>query len=156
MEAKRKEAERSIANLLKVIEGGVLSDAVMGRLAKLEEQKSALSEAIEAENVKAALLEDEHSIRVYFERFMNADFGNPETRNMVMEYFVDKLYLYDDKLVATFFYSEDKTELAWDEQGRLSISPFVDGEAAKFGRFPFGSTRMKKPSGYGGLTCLPT
>ncbi len=188
LEAKRKEAERSIANLLKVIEGGVLSDAVMGRLAKLEEQKSALSEAIEAENVKAALLEDEHSIRVYFEsgvlsdavmgrlakleeqksalseaieaenvkaalledehsirvyfeKFMNADFGNPETRNMVMEYFVDKLYLYDDKLVATFFYSEDKTELAWDEQGRLSISPFVDGEAAKFGRFPFGSTR---------------
>lgn len=141
LEAKRKEAERSIANLLKVIEGGVLSDAVMGRLAKLEEQKSALSEAIEAENVKAALLEDEHSIRVYFERFMNADFGNPETRNMVMEYFVDKLYLYDDKLVATFFYSEDKTEIAWDEQGRLSISPFVDGEAAKFGRFPFGSTR---------------
>ena len=156
LEAKRKEAERSIANLLKVIEGGVLSDAVMGRLAKLEEQKSALSEAIEAENVKAALLEDEHSIRVYFERFMNADFGNPETRNMVMEYFVDKLYLYDDKLVATFFYSEDKTEIAWDEQGRLSISPFVDGEAAKFGRFPFGSTMMKKPSGYGGLTCLPT
>ena len=56
-----------------------------------------------------------------------------------MEYFVDKIYLYDDKLVATFFYSEDRTEISWGELGDLVIDPFVKGEAAEFDVFPFGS-----------------
>ena len=71
---------------------------------------------------------------------MRADFDNPQTRDAVMEYFVDKIYLYDDKLVATFFYSEDRTEISWRELGDLVIDPFVKGEAAEFDVFPFGST----------------
>lgn len=64
-----------------------------------------------------------------------------EIRDAVMEYFVDKIYLYDDKLVATFFYSEDRTEISWGELGDLVIDPFVKGEAAEFDVFPFGSTK---------------
>lgn len=141
LEAKRREVEKSTANLLKVIEKGVLSDAVTDRLVQLEEQKAALDEAIKAEHVRAALFEDEHSIKAYFDKFMRADFDNPQTRDAVMEYFVDKIYLYDDKLVATFFYSEDRTEISWGELGDLVIDPFVRGEAAEFDVFPFGSTK---------------
>lgn len=141
LEAKRREVEKSTANLLKVIEKGVLSDAVTDRLVQLEEQKAALDEAIKAEHVRAALFEDEHSIKAYFDKFMRADFDNPQTRDAVMEYFVDKVYLYDDKLVATFFYSEDRTEISWGELGDLVIDPFVKGEAAEFDVFPFGSTK---------------
>ncbi len=126
-------------SMLKVIEKGVLSDAVTDRLMQLEEQKAALDEAIKAEHVRAALFEDEHSIKAYFDKFMRADFDNPQTRDAVMEYFVDKVYLYDDKLVATFFYSEDRTEISWGELGDLVIDPFVKGEAAEFDVFPFGS-----------------
>ena len=143
LEAKRREVEKSTANLLKVIEKGVLSDSVTDRLLQLEEQKTALDEAIQAEHVRAALFEDDHSIRAYFDKFMRADFDNLETRDAVMEYFVDKIYLYDDKLVATFFYSEDRTEISWDELGDLVICPFVKGEAAEFDCFPFGSTKIK-------------
>ena len=143
LEAKRREVEKSTANLLKVIEKGVLSDSVTDRLLQLEEQKTALDEAIQAEHVRAALFEDDHSIRAYFDKFMRADFDNPETRDAVMEYFVDKIYLYDDKLVATFFYSEDRTEISWDELGDLVICPFVKGEAAEFDCFPFGSTKSR-------------
>ncbi|WP_031477038.1 hypothetical protein [Agathobaculum desmolans] len=57
--------EKSTANLLKVIEKGVLSDAVADRLMQLDEQKAALDEAIKAEHVRAALFEDEHSIKAY-------------------------------------------------------------------------------------------
>ena len=111
------------------------------RLMQLDEQKAALDEAIKAEHVRAALFEDEHSIKAYFDKFMRADFDNPQTRDAVMEYFVDKIYLYDDKLVATFFYSEDRTEISWGELGDLVIDPFVKGEAAEFDVFPFGSTK---------------
>ena len=96
---------------MKVIERGVVSETVTERLPQLEEQRRALNEAIEAENVRAALCEDEHSIRAYFEKFLHADLDNPETRDRVLEYFVDKIYLTYDGLMMTSWYSEDRTEV---------------------------------------------
>ena len=65
LEAKRREVEKSLANLVKVIERGVVSDTVTQRLAQLEEQKSALNDAIGTENVRVSLCEDRHSIQAY-------------------------------------------------------------------------------------------
>ena len=141
LEAKRREVEKSLANLVKVIESGLISETVTERLVQLEEQKRALNEAIEAENVRAALCEDEHTIKAYFEKFLHADFDNPETRDQVLEYFVDKIYLTDDGLVVTSWYSEDRTEITWDMLCGEDGNPFVKGEAVKFDCFPFGSTK---------------
>ncbi|HJG29800.1 MAG TPA: hypothetical protein K8U80_00185, partial [Collinsella ihuae] len=69
-----------------------------------------------------------------------ADFDNPETRDQVLEYFVDKIYLTDDGLVVTSWYSEDRTEVTWDMLYGEDGNPFVKGEAVKFDCFPFGST----------------
>ena len=142
LEAKRREVEKSLANLVKVIESGLISETVTERLVQLEEQKRALNEAIEAENIRAALCEDEHTIKAYFEKFLHADFDNPETRDQVLEYFVDKIYLTDDGLVVTSWYSEDRTEVTWDMLYGEGGNPFVKGEAVKFDCFPFGSTRF--------------
>ncbi len=140
LEAKRREVEKSLANLVKVIESGLISETVTERLVQLEEQKRALNEAIEAENIRAALCEDEHTIKAYFEKFLHADFDNPETRDQVLEYFVDKIYLTDDGLVVTSWYSEDRTEVTWDMLYGEDGNPFVKGEAVKFDCFPFGSS----------------
>lgn len=142
LEAKRREVEKSLANLVKVIESGLISETVTERLVQLEEQKRALNEAIEAENIRAALCEDEHTIKAYFEKFLHADFDNPETRDQVLEYFVDKIYLTDDGLVVTSWYSEDRTEVTWDMLYGEDGNPFVKGEAVKFDCFPFGSTTL--------------
>lgn len=141
LEARRKEVEKGIANLMKAIEGGALSDTLIERLNQLEAQKASLNDAIQAENVKVSLCEDEHSIKAYFEKFLHADFDNPETRDKILEYFVDKIYLYDEKLVVTSWYSEDKTEITWDMLKGADGDPFVKGEAAEFDCFPLGSTK---------------
>lgn len=83
---------------------------------------------------------DKHGIKAYFEKFLHADFDNPETRDMILEYFVDKIYFYDEKLVVTSWYSEDETEITWDMLKGADGDPFVKGEAAEFDCFPFGST----------------
>ena len=90
------------------------------------------------------LIEDEHTIKAYFEKFLHADFDNPETRDQVLEYFVDKIYLTDDGLVVTSWYSEDRTEVTWDMLYGEDGNPFVKGEAVKFDCFPFGSTNGRK------------
>ena len=155
LEAKRKEVEKGIANLMKAIEGGALSDTLIERLNQLEAQKASLNDAIQAENVKVSLCEDEHSIKAYFEKFLHADFDNPETRDKILEYFVDKIYLYDEKLVVTSWYSEDKTEITWDMLKGADGDPFVKGEAAEFDCFPLGSTNgnlVELPSTCGSST----
>lgn len=139
--------EKSLANLVKVIERGVVSDTVTERLTQLEEQKSALNDAIGTENVRMSLCEDRHSIQAYFDKFLHADVNDPEIRDQVFEYFVDKVYLYDDKLVVSMWFSEDdKQEITWRDWFSLDEywtdeSPFVKGEAAEFDCFPLGSTR---------------
>lgn len=140
LEAKRRDVEKSLANLVKVIEKGVISDAVTERLTQLEEQRRALNEAIEAENVRAALCEDEHSIGAYFEKFLHADFDNPETREQVLEYFIDKIYVSETGVMITSWYSGDHCEVPWEVYFEGDGDPFVKGEAVEFDCFPFGST----------------
>lgn len=148
LEAKRREVEKSLANLVKVIEKGVLSDTVTQRLTQLEEQKSALNDAIGTENVRVSLCEDRHSIQAYFDKFLHADVNDPEIRDQVFEYFVDKVYLYDDKLVVSMWFSEDdRQEITWRDWFSLDEywtdeSPFAKGGGVEFDCFPLGSTRQ--------------
>lgn len=69
LEAKRKSVEKSIANFVKAIEHGIFNEATQKRMQELEQQRKGLTEAIEAENVRQALFEDEHSIKAYFMKF---------------------------------------------------------------------------------------
>ena len=39
--------------------------------------------------------------------YAKADFDDEDTRNQVLEYFVDKIYVYNDRLVITWYYSDD-------------------------------------------------
>ena len=59
---------------------------------------------------------------------------------------MDKVYLYDDKLVVSMWFSEDdKQEITWRDWFSLDEywtdeSPFVKGGGVEFDCFPLGST----------------
>ena len=53
-------------------------------------------------------------------------------------------HLYDEKLVVTSWYSEDKTEITWDMLKGADGDPFVKGEAAEFDCFPLGSSCWRR------------
>ena len=46
--------------------------------------------------------------------YAKADFDDEDTRNQVLEYFVGKIYVYNDRLVITWYYSDDKTSIDLD------------------------------------------
>lgn len=87
------------------------------RLKELEASKKALRSSIRAEKIKRELTKDEHSIKSYFDQYCHADLNNPEVRDMILEYFVDKIYLYENRLVITGNYLESEIEydLKWEE-----------------------------------------
>lgn len=140
LEQQRKDIEKGLANFVKAIEAGIFNEATQRRMAELEQQRNALTEAIEAENVRQTLFEDEHSIKAYFDRFLHVDFDNAEVRDSVLEYFVDKICLHEDRLVVTSWYSEDNREVPMEVLNEETEDPFVKGEAVKFDCFPLGST----------------
>ena len=113
-------SEKGLANFVKAIEAGIFNSATQERMAELEQQRQQLNEAIETERIRASLFEDERSIKAYFDKYLHADFDNVETRDAVLEYFVDKIYVHDDRLVITSWYSEDNREIPFDLWGEDS------------------------------------
>ena len=90
-----------------------------------------------------ALANDDYGIKHYFEMYAHADFEDDETRRMIFEYFVDKIYVFDDKLIIDMFYSDNHVEvsleafLASEEYAKESIK---DMELSVFDQNADGST----------------
>ncbi len=64
---------------------------------------------------------------------------------MILEYFVDKIYIHDEKLVVmTLWCSEDKTRksrgICWKG---VDGDPLLKKEAVEFDNFPFGSINYR-------------
>ena len=57
---------------------------------ELESRKKALTEAIEAEEIKRAVTKNEISIQHFFDEYKNADLNDPTVRDYLLDYFVDK------------------------------------------------------------------
>lgn len=53
-------------------------------------------------------------------------------RDSVLEYFVDKIYLHEYRLVVTFCYSEDKREVPMEVLNGGMEDLFAEGEAVEF------------------------
>ena len=60
--------------------------------------------------------------------YANADFDDDETRDTIFEYFIDKIYVYDDRLVITWYYSDNKSEVALDELTDITNAESISNE----------------------------
>lgn len=114
LEKQLKDVQKSLNNLVRAIEQGIFSETTQERLQELEKQKKLINEAIETEKVKQNLANHSVNIQHFFELFKNADFKDDFVRNNILEYFVDKIFLYDDKIVIACWYSEEKYEVPWE------------------------------------------
>ncbi len=106
LEARLKEAEDSIDNLLKAIEMGVITKSTKERLEALETEKAELESQIALEKLKQPTLTEEF-VRYWLERFRGIDTTNIAHRKLLIEVFLNTVYLYNDKVVITFNYKED-------------------------------------------------
>lgn len=106
--------EKKINNLVDAIANGCYNDSVQQKLSELEIQKEALKDAIESEQIKLSLANNDNSIQHYFEMYAHADFEDEDTRDMIFDYFIDKIYVYDDKLLIDLYYSDDRREISLD------------------------------------------
>lgn len=113
LEQQRRDVEKGLANFVRAIKAAIFNEVTQRRMAELQACTDALNDAIAAETVRQSLFEDEHSIKAYFDRFLHADFDNTEGRSSILEYFVDKIYLHEDRLVEASWYSGTTARYLW-------------------------------------------
>ncbi len=114
LEKQLKEVEAGIENMLDFIQGGHLTTATSGRLEKLEAQKEDLEIRIANEKITAPRFTEDF-LRFYLLRFRKLDMKLQDHRKMLIDTFVNAIYLYDDKIVLTFNYHDGSKTITFDD-----------------------------------------
>jgi len=108
------EVERGIENMLNAIQQGILNSSTKKRLDDLEESKSEIEVKILQEEMEKPLLTREQ-ILFWLHKFRGIDTSQRDQRQMLIDTFVNAIYLYDDKIVLTFNNKESAETLTMAE-----------------------------------------
>lgn len=105
-EEKLAETQKGIDNLVKAIENGLLTEEIDLRLRQLADDKAAYqNELAAAQAVQPILPRD--TIVAWMKLFKSGDVDDPEYCRRLIDTFVNKIVLYDDRIIITYNYSGD-------------------------------------------------
>ena len=106
--------EKSIGNLVRSIEAGLLNDAIVARMNELEGQKTALSKAIGEKELEQGFKLTRDHIQFFLEQFRDLNFEDRDCQRRLVDTFINSVHLYEDKYIIAFNYSDEtkKTPLS--------------------------------------------
>ena len=123
------ETEDAIRNIMKAIEAGIITETTGARLRELEAEREDLKIEIEKEKIARPVISREQVI-YFLERFKGGDVDDKEYQRQIIDMFVNKVFLYDDKIIITYNYSGDNNEITAEiveEATEDALSDAVDG-----------------------------
>ncbi len=104
------DVQRNIDNILNAIMQGILSPSVQEKLKQLENTKQELEVSILQAELERPSLSREQII-FWIQRNRNIDLTNKEQRQRLIDRFINRVYLYDNKIVITFNYKENAEQI---------------------------------------------
>lgn len=109
-----KVVERKLDNFVKAISEGIFNESTQQAMKDLEDQKRLLKEQIAVEEIREQCDIKLETIIKFFDSFVG-NFDNEKVRRYILDIFVDKVYIYEDKMVITFHFTDDRQELSYEE-----------------------------------------
>ena len=103
-----KECEKSIQNMLNAIEAGIITPSTKERLQELEARRDEIKIAIMQEQLQRPKLTKEQIV-FWISRYKHGDPNDLDYQRQIIDTFINRIYVYDDKLVLTYNY-KDGTE----------------------------------------------
>ena len=103
-----KECEKSIQNMLNAIEAGIITPSMKERLQSLEARREEIKIAIMQEQLQRPKLTKEQIV-FWISRYKHGNPNDLDYQRQIIDTFVNRIYVYDDKLVLTYNY-KDGTE----------------------------------------------
>ena len=113
-EQQLREADTAIQNLLNAIQQGILTKSTKGRLEELEAAKEDLEAKIAREKLAKPKVSAEF-MTFWLHRFRKLDVRQKSHRKMLIDTFINAIFLYDDKMVITFNYKEETMTITFDD-----------------------------------------
>ncbi len=113
-EQQLRETDTSINNLLNAIQQGILTKSTKKRLEELESAKDELEGRIAGEKLAKPKISAEF-MTFWLHRFRKLDTQKKSHRKMLIDTFVNAIFLYDDKMVITFNYKDGTTTITFAE-----------------------------------------
>ncbi len=105
LEKQLRDTEKGIHNIVSAIEKGMFSEALQKRMEELETAKEELTLRIEMEKLEKPRITAEQ-MTFWLHRFRKLDMQKEEHRQMLVDTFVNSIFLYDDKLLLTFNFKD--------------------------------------------------
>lgn len=109
------DVEKSIANLVRAIEQGIINESTKNRMDELEEQKDEIKVALAEARLKENLGLNKEHILYFLYQITNMDYTDLECQKRLIKIFLNSVFVYDDKIVLTFNYSEDTRTITLNE-----------------------------------------
>lgn len=108
LKARLKEIEKGIENMLNAIQIGILTSSTREHLEQLEASKQEVQEQLWQEELQKPAVTKEQIV-VYIKRFRDVDPTDLKACKQLIDVFINRIYLYDDKLLITSNYKNDRS-----------------------------------------------
>lgn len=118
------EVEKGMENLITAMQMGIVNDMTKKRMSDLESRRNELGIQIAQEELEKPTITRDQII-CWLEHFRTFDTNKFEHRRRFIDAFVNRIFLYDDKMVITFNYNKGTKEITFAEleaSGILSTS----------------------------------
>ena len=126
-EQQLQEANTGINNLLNAIQQGILTKSTKSRLEELEAARDDLENKIALEKLAKPRISEEF-VRFFLERFRNLDLSKLEHRKMLIEVFLNAVYVFNDKIVISCNYKDGTKTVNFSEmESALTLRASVSG-----------------------------
>ena len=146
LESQYEDVLRAIKNLLKLVEQGTITASTSERLSELEESREDLSGRIVVEKLLKTEITKEHVID-WLGQLKDMDITKEESQQKIIDTFVHSVFLFDDKIIITGNYTDDKgnrrsitlEDIGLDEgsdKGDNTTNSEVSGAGSGFGYAP--------------------
>ncbi|MDY3870391.1 MAG: hypothetical protein SOZ49_03990, partial [Clostridiaceae bacterium] len=109
------ETNAGIRNLLNAIQQGILTKSTKERLEELEAAKEELENRLANEQLSKPPKISAEFMTFWLHRFRKLDVTKQSHRKMLIDTFMNAIYLYDDKLVLTFNYKDGTRTITLDD-----------------------------------------
>ena len=113
-EQQLREADTAISNLLGAIQQGILTRSTKERLEELENRRDELENRLSCEKLAKPKVSAEF-MTFWLHRFRKLDVRQQSHRKMLIDTFINAIFLYDDKMVITFNYKEGTKTITFAE-----------------------------------------
>ena len=113
-EQQLREADTAISNLLGAIQQGILTRSTKERLEELENRRDELENRLACEKLAKPKVSAEF-MTFWLHRFRKLDVRQQSHCKMLIDTFINAIFLYDDKMVISFNYKEGTKTITFAE-----------------------------------------